>query len=226
MSNTTLFCPSQLDAQLLNKLHQPLPRYTSYPTAPNWSTLSESTYEKHLRGLSSPLSLYLHIPFCRSMCLYCGCSVILNRRPENEERYVSYLEKEINLVSQLLRQRMEVHQIHFGGGTPTQLSAPLLQRIITLLHTTFSLEKIKELAIEIDPRTVIEDKGAKLKFLKELGFNRISFGVQDTDAKVQAAILRRQSRDTTFYTYHLARELGFSHINIDLIYGLPHQNKS
>jgi len=213
----------KIDAKLVQALHLPVPRYTSYPTAPNWEQLSESTYEHTLRHATSPLSLYIHIPFCRSMCLYCGCHVILNRRPENEERYVSYLEKEINLISQLLPQNIKISQLHFGGGTPTQLSAPLLTRLMQTLRQAFSLDTIQELAMEVDPRTVIEDHGSKLRLLKDLGFNRISFGVQDTDAKVQTAILRRQSREMTFYTYDLARDLGFTHINLDLIYGLPYQ---
>jgi len=211
--------------KLLLKFNQPAPRYTSYPTAPEWEHLLPQAYESHLKELSqhdSPLSLYFHIPFCQSMCLYCGCSVILNRKEENEERYVDYLIKEIELASSLLKKKKRVTQLHFGGGTPTKLSLPLFARLFDKIHASFALDS-QEISIEIDPRTVSEDHGEKLHFLKKLGFNRVSFGVQDTDPKVQEAVKRRQSLEMTESTYSLARSLGFKGINIDLIYGLPFQ---
>lgn len=217
---------SELDPKLLQRLNKPAPRYTSYPTAPEWEALTPETYASKLQALSlsnAPLSLYFHIPFCRSMCLYCGCSVVLNRRPENEERYVDYLLKEIALVSSFLKGKREVYQLHFGGGTPTQLSIPLFKRLFEGITASFAVNFNQEVAIEIDPRTVIEDQGEKLKFLKKLGFNRVSFGVQDTDPKVQEAIKRRQSYQMTKETFDLARKLNFKGINIDLIYGLPFQ---
>lgn len=210
----------------LKHFNQPAPRYTSYPTAPEWESLQSETYAEKLKKLAkseAPLSLYFHIPFCKTMCLYCGCSVLLNRKPENEERYVDYLFKEIDLVCSYLGTKREVSQIHFGGGTPTKLSIPLFGRLFEKINAAFEIDYTKEVAIEIDPRTVMEDEGEKLKFLRELGFNRVSFGVQDTNPKVQEAVKRRQSLEMTQWTFQLARTLGFSGINIDLIYGLPFQ---
>jgi oxygen-independent coproporphyrinogen-3 oxidase len=215
-----------IDLTLLHKHNVPAPRYTSYPTPNNWEAFTPSQYIERLEtlGLSdASLSLYVHIPFCKSMCLYCGCSVVLNRKPENEASYVDYLIKEIDLISSYLKRKKKVFQLHFGGGTPTQLSIPLLAALFEKLADAFDLTHAQEIAIEIDPRTVVEDQGAKLKFLKKLGFNRVSFGVQDTDPRVQEAIKRRQSLEVTNVTYHLARSLGFNGINIDLIYGLPLQ---
>ncbi|MCH9610704.1 MAG: Oxygen-independent coproporphyrinogen III oxidase [Chlamydiales bacterium] len=154
------------------------------------------------------------------MCLYCGCSVILNRKPENEARYVDYLMREIDLVTEHFDKRA-VTQLHFGGGTPTKLSIPLFQKLYEKIASTFEISG--EVAIEIDPRTVTEDRGRKLRFLKELGFNRVSFGVQDTNWQVQEAVKRRQSLEMTEKTYAWARELQFDGVNIDLIYGLPYQ---
>lgn len=215
-----------LDPKKLLSLNKPAPRYTSYPTAPEWTILTPEIYASKLQSLdatNSPLSLYFHIPFCRSMCLYCACSVILNRRPENEALYVNYLIKEIELVASFFKSKRYVTQLHFGGGTPTQLSIPLFTRLFEAITSTFEIDFSQEVAIEIDPRTVIEDNGEKLKVLKKLGFNRVSFGVQDTDPKVQEAIKRRQSYEMTKDTFDLARKLEFKGINIDLIYGLPFQ---
>lgn len=219
---------SRIDPKLLYKLNRPAPRYTSYPTAPEWDSLSPSIYADRLNRLAeidSPLSLYVHIPFCQSMCLYCGCSVVLNRKLENEVRYVDYLIKEIEMIASRLGKRQKVMQLHFGGGTPTKLSIPLFDRLFQKIKTSFAIDQAQEIAIEIDPRTVIEDQGAKLRFLRNVGFNRVSFGVQDTNPKVQEAVKRRQSLEMTRKTYRLARELGFKGVNIDLIYGLPFQTK-
>lgn len=212
-----------LNLDLLLKLDKPLPRYTSYPTAPVWGDLGEDLYRQKLRGQQGPVALYFHIPFCQTMCLFCGCSVVLNRRPENEERYVSYLLKELELVSQAQSGVKRVRQLHFGGGTPTKISEGELIRLFRAIESRYEFEKDAEIAIEIDPRTVYQDRGEKLKLLKSMGFNRVSFGVQDTDPKVQEAIRRRQSYEVTLYTYNEARTLGFKGINIDLIYGLPFQ---
>lgn len=212
-----------VDLQELLELNQPIPRYTSYPTAPEWHAIESVTYEQKLAELaasSAPLSLYLHIPFCRSMCLYCACSVVLNRKEENEERYVQYIIEEIDLVAKIIGKK-QVMQLHFGGGTPTQLSEGQFDLLLEKLHSSFNIDKNTEVAIEIDPRTV--GSGEKLAHLRKLGFNRVSFGVQDTNSKVQEAVRRRQSYEVTRDTYYHARELGFTGINIDLIYGLPYQ---
>lgn len=204
----------------LRKFNQPAPRYTSYPTAPEWGDLSPEIYRQKLQELpDAPLSLYFHIPFCKTMCLYCGCSVVLNRKPENEEKYVSYLMREIDFVTSLIGKRRVV-QLHFGGGTPTKLSIPLFARLFEKICSAFTLDFSGEIAIEIDPRTATDEK---LRFLRTLGFNRVSFGVQDTNWKVQEAVKRRQSVEMTRATYNMARQLGFEGVNIDLIYGLPYQ---
>lgn len=215
-----------IDPKLLLKLNKSAPRYTSYPTAPEWEALSSEVYREKLSLLSqmeAPLSLYFHIPFCKTMCLYCGCSVVLNRKEENEERYIDYLIKEIDLVCSYLGKKKRVVQLHFGGGTPTKLSISLFARLYEKIHSSLAIDYTQEIAIEIDPRTVADDGGEKLRFLKKIGFNRVSFGVQDTDPKVQEAVKRKQSLEMTVKTYELARSLGFKGINIDLIYGLPYQ---
>lgn len=217
---------TDVSVDLLLRMNKPIPRYTSYPTAPEWHELPPEIYQERLLQLDQearPLSLYVHIPFCRTMCLFCGCSVILNRRPENEERYVEYLCKELTLVSGQLNQAHSVRQLHFGGGTPTKLSVALLQKLLGHIENCFAIDWGGEISIEIDPRTVVEDRGHKLRVLKELGFNRVSFGVQDTNPKVQEAIKRHQSYAMTLETYKRARELGYEGINLDLIYGLPYQ---
>lgn len=223
---TTLTAEVPVSIDLMMKWNRPIPRYTSYPTAPEWGALAESDYIDQLHKLKAsddPISLYIHVPFCQSMCLYCGCSVILNRRPENEERYVSYLMREMDLVARQLDGKRRVTQLHFGGGTPTKLSEEQMERLFQHIGKRFDLDMDGELSMEIDPRTVLANDGSKLRHLRQLGFNRVSFGVQDTNEKVQDAVRRRQSLEMTQATYYLARELGFQGINIDLIYGLPHQ---
>jgi oxygen-independent coproporphyrinogen III oxidase len=157
------------------------------------------------------------------MCLYCACSVILNRQEEREQIYVDYLCRELDLVADQLGSRRRISQLHLGGGTPTKLSSPLLSRIMERIEKRFDLDRSGELAIEIDPRTVSEDSGDKLTHLRQLGFNRVSFGVQDTNQEVQEAVRRRQSWEVTEQTYEMARALEFGGVNIDLIYGLPFQ---
>lgn len=157
------------------------------------------------------------------MCLYCACSVVLNRDPVKEERYVESLLKEIESASKLLAPGTFVNQVHFGGGTPTKLSIEQLTRIVEALNRCFTIMPDAEVSMEIDPRTVVQDDGEKLRCLRDLGFNRVSFGVQDTNEQVQEAVKRRQSYDMTKKTFLKARSLGFSGINIDLIYGLPCQ---
>lgn len=206
----------------LKDLNKPAPRYTSYPTAPSWENLTPSQYEEELKKSPSELSLYVHIPFCASMCLFCGCSVILNRKVENEIAYVKALCTEIDLVAKTLQNKKKLSQLHFGGGTPTKLSIELLQTLFEKITSCFEVDFSGEIAIEIDPRTA---SFAKLMALKEMGFNRVSFGVQDVNEKVQEAIRRRQSETVTKEVYYLAKSLGFLEINIDLIYGLPFQTR-
>lgn len=215
-----------LDIDLLLKLNNPLPRYTSYPTAPEWVAMPQLSYKDKIQELdkrAQDLSLYFHIPFCRNMCLFCGCSVTLNRNTKIQDKYVDHLIKEIDLVTKLLKKEHTVRQLHFGGGTPTQLTEEQFKRLFDHIAQSFSIDFTSEVAIEIDPRTVTADNGKKLKFLKDLGFNRVSFGVQDTNSQVQEAVRRRQSYEQSRDTLYMARDMGFKSINLDLIYGLPHQ---
>lgn len=218
----------QLTSPMLMSMDIPIPRYTSYPTAPEWGSLDEIMYRQKLHQMDQSdksLSVYCHIPFCHSMCLYCGCSVVLNRKPENEERYVRYLLKEIAIASDTLNRDHPIEQLHFGGGTPTKLSSHQIEQIFTLLDSRYGFTLSSERTMEIDPRTVYLDEGKKLMELKKIGFNRVSFGVQDTNEKVQEAVRRRQSYEMTCTTFERARNIGFDQINIDLIYGLPLQTE-
>lgn len=211
-----------VEAASLSRWNRAVPRYTSYPTAPQFYPLEEGIYRGKFASFEKtekPLSVYIHIPFCKTMCLFCACSVILNRKPEKQRAYLDLLLKEIELLP-FTTQRL-VTQLHLGGGTPTSLDEEQFEELMAALRKRFVLEG--EISIEIDPRTVYADGGKKLALLRKLGFNRVSFGVQDLDPVVQEAVKRRQSEEMTVATYEKARELGFEGINLDLIYGLPHQ---
>lgn len=213
-----------IDPALLSLWNRPVPRYTSYPTAPQFQPLDEELFRTKLSSFSltsKPLSLYIHIPFCKTMCLFCGCSVILNRNPERQSLYLTHLLKEIELTAPFPKRT--ISQLHLGGGTPTSLTEAEFEILMSKLRKHFHFAPNAEISIEIDPRTVYADQGHKLTHLKQLGFNRVSFGVQDLDQTVQEAIRRRQTEEMTISTYLKAREVGFDGINIDLIYGLPLQ---
>jgi len=218
----------RVDAAWLSRWDRPVPRYTSYPTAPQFSSLNESVVLSKFASFDltdKPLSLYFHIPFCKRMCLFCGCSVVLNRNPEKQNRYLSYLLQEISLVASRFSKKRKVTQLHLGGGTPTSLTIEEFSLLMDSIHKHFEVSLDAEISIEVDPRTVFADQGEKLTHLRRLGFNRVSFGVQDLDPKVQAAIKRDQTEEMTIQTFYRAKELGFHGINIDLIYGLPFQTK-
>lgn len=215
-----------VDPDLLSRWNVPVPRYTSYPTAPQFHPMEEGLYRKKLIDFDQtdkPLSLYIHIPFCKRMCLFCGCSVVLNRNPETQEGYLQLLLQEISSLP--FSKKRKISQLHLGGGTPTSLTEKQFDVLMQALSLKFSWEEESEISIEIDPRTVFLDQGAKLKHLRSLGFNRVSFGVQDLDPNVQEAVKRRQTEEMTTATYFWAKELGFSGINLDLIYGLPLQTQ-
>jgi len=214
----------RVDPEVLSRWNISVPRYTSYPTAPQFYPLEEGIYRKKIEKFdrsNKPLSIYIHIPFCKTMCLFCGCSVVLNRRPEKQTEYLELLLKEIQIFP--FQSRRTVSQLHLGGGTPTSLSEEEFAILMDALTAKFHFAQDAEISIEIDPRTVFGDRGKKLKALKNLGFNRVSFGVQDLDPRVQEAVKRHQSEEMTVSTYFMARDLGFHSVNLDLIYGLPYQ---
>ncbi|ANG65944.1 oxygen-independent coproporphyrinogen III oxidase [Chlamydia gallinacea 08-1274/3] len=215
-----------LNFKFLEGLQQPAPRYTSYPTVLEWENSdAQPAYQAFslLQQSNHPLSLYFHIPFCQSMCLYCGCSVILNRREDIVEQYIDTLIQEMELIHSLLGKR-KVSRIHFGGGTPSRLSRKLFEKLFSAIHRLFNLTETQEIAIEFDPRSLRNDENKPL-FLQSLGFNRVSLGVQDTHPDVQESVRRRQSHQESLQAYEKFRQLRFESINIDLIYGLPKQTK-
>jgi oxygen-independent coproporphyrinogen III oxidase len=215
-----------VSAQLLEKYNQPGPRYTSYPTAPEWddnfgaTQLLEAFREANAKPAPAPLSLYFHIPFCESLCLYCGCNVVINKRHEAASPYLAHLKREIDLVSAEVDRTRKVEQLHWGGGTPTYLSPEQVQDLYTYIEKRFSLSSAAEISIEVDPRVTTEEH---CRVLRRSGFNRISMGIQDFDPLVQKTIHRVQPFEDTRRLYDYCRAIGFESINIDLIYGLPHQ---
>lgn len=202
------------------------PRYTSYPTAVEFAEkFTEADFLKQLEDSNQknrPMSLYFHLPFCRSACYFCGCNVVFTSKDDKKTRYIEYLKKELEILSKHLDTKRVVSQLHFGGGTPTFFSAVELTEIIALIRSYFTnFEKDAEISCEIDPRFLNEEQ---MKALSDGGFNRISFGVQDFDEKVQAAVHRIQSFELTKGAVDLARRYGIKSINMDLIYGLPYQS--
>ncbi len=202
---------------------QRVPRYTSYPTAPHFKPhITAETYASWLADLerSRPLSLYLHVPFCAELCLYCGCNTAVTRSHKAVAAYVDCLEREIDLVGQHLPGRMAVSHIHWGGGTPTILSPEDLQRISRHLGAAFNVQPNAEIAIEIDPRTITPEH---VEALAASGLSRASLGVQDFDPKVQETIRRVQTFGQTAQVASWLRQAGVNGLNLDLMYGLPFQ---
>ena len=200
-----------------------VPRYTSYPTAPHFSThFAASQYREWLGRLDpdEPVSLYLHVPFCKQQCWYCGCNMKLAARYSPVATYVQHLLCEIDLVAGALPARMPVSHLHFGGGTPTVLEPADLAAVMARLRERFELKPDAEIAIESDPRTLADEM---IRQIGALGFNRASFGVQEFDPKVQAAINRIQPPEMVERAILGLRASGVPNINFDLIYGLPHQ---
>jgi oxygen-independent coproporphyrinogen-3 oxidase len=216
-----------LTEELLRSFDKPGPRYTSYPTADRFhhrfgAAQARSAIEMlAASGTTAPLSLYVHIPFCESICYYCACNKIITKHHERAAEYLDALEVELDLVAQPLGTALRpVSQLHFGGGSPTFLSDGELARVMAALSTRFSFTTDSEISIEVDPRTVTAER---LQHLRGLGFNRLSFGVQDFDPDVQQAVHRVQSFDSVRALMDSARALGFTSINADFIYGLPRQ---
>jgi oxygen-independent coproporphyrinogen-3 oxidase len=209
--------------ELIARYDQRVPRYTSYPTAPHFKPdITAETYASWLADLepSRPLSLYLHVPFCAELCLYCGCNTAVTRSYKAVAAYVDCLEREIDLVARHLPGPMAVSHIHWGGGTPTILSPDDLQRISRHLKATFNVRPEAEVAVEIDPRTITL---AHVKALAASGLNRASLGVQDFDRKVQETIRRVQPFGQTAQVASWLRQAGVNGLNLDLMYGLPFQ---
>jgi len=220
-----------LPEALLRRFDAPGPRYTSYPTADRFVEAfgpAECRRALALRGggaaLGGPLSVYVHIPFCESVCYYCACNKVITRHHERATEYLQALDTEIGLVRAALGDGPSasqlVSQLHLGGGSPTFLSDEELGRLLASLRAAFGFAEGAELSIEVDPRTVSAER---LAHLRTLGFNRISFGVQDFDPQVQQAVHRVQPFESVKALMVSARELGFASINADLIYGLPQQ---
>jgi len=214
------------DPLMIQRYNRSGPRYTSYPTAIEFAPAASDAMERDVlsRRTSKPLSLYLHIPFCRHVCYYCGCNKIVTKDKDQAEEYLELLYREIDMKAALVDTSRVVEQMHLGGGTPTFLSDDQLAELVKYLRQrfTFSSAESADYSIEIDPRELGPDT---LSRLRELGFNRVSFGVQDLDPDVQAAVNRVQSEEMIRDVMNQARGLGFRSINIDLIYGLPHQTR-
>lgn len=217
----------EISEELIRRFDSLGPRYTSYPTADRFTAeFNADSYIGYLKQRSEAtekpaLSLYIHIPFCASLCYYCACNKVITKDHGRSEKYLQYLEKELKMVTSHLRGREVLSQLHLGGGTPTFLSHPEMRRLMVMLREYFDFSEDAEISIEIDPRTVTTET---LMLLAELGFNRTSLGVQDFDAEVQKAVHRIQPYEMVAQTVGDSRAAGFGSINFDLIYGLPKQN--
>jgi len=216
------------DPALILRLDRPGPRYTSYPPADRFSRafgLDEITaaFTRCNTSSDAPLSLYVHLPHCARLCGYCACNVIPTKSLDKRAAYIDLLLTELALVSEHLPNRRRLGQLHLGGGTPNSYAPSDLQRLVTAIVSHFTLESEAELAIEIDPRFAT---APQLESLRRLGFNRISFGVQDFDPVIQKAIGRHQSRTATLAAVEWARLADFPSVNIDLVYGLPLQTSA
>ncbi|MBU2444893.1 MAG: oxygen-independent coproporphyrinogen III oxidase [Bacteroidetes bacterium] len=216
-----------INADILKKYDVPGPRYTSYPTAPHFdeSFTHKSFADEIVRtqnGNSLPnLSLYFHLPFCDTLCYFCGCNMLITRDRNRVKKYISYLLKEIDLLKKYIPLTRKVAQLHWGGGTPTHLTPEEIEYLISYINNSFEFNAGSENGCEIDPRGLTKEH---LIALKEGGFNRISMGVQDFDEQVQKSVNRIQPEEMTREVVGWVRELGFLSINLDLMYGLPFQS--
>lgn len=223
--------PMNFNRALVEKYDRPGPRYTSYPTAPQFhSIFALDAYQAAAQRSNTvvqpkALSLYIHIPFCQSLCYYCACNKIITKKTHRAVEYLQYLKREIILQSALFDSSRILTQLHLGGGTPTYLSHEQLTELMAALGEAFNLDNSDghEFSIEVDPRTVSTEQ---IHQLRALGFNRLSFGVQDFDAQVQAAVNRVQSETQVCELVTAARKSAFKSVSIDLIYGLPLQTRA
>lgn len=210
--------------EFLARYNRPGPRYTSYPTAPVWNDAFgpadlEAVHERANAG-NTPVSLYMHLPFCESLCLFCACNVIIQKDKRVSLPYFEVLKKEIARVSESVSRGREVVQFHWGGGTPTYSTPAQLEDLFGYTKERFTFSPDAEIGIEVDPRVTSREH---LEMLRRAGFNRLSMGIQDFHEPVQLAIHRVQPHSITRELIETARELGFDSINVDLIYGLPYQ---
>jgi len=202
------------------------PRYTSYPTADRFveafgeTELRQWLAKRNIGGISQPLSAYVHLPFCDTVCYYCACNKVVTRDHSRSAKYIKYLQKELTLLGPLLGSDRKLCQLHWGGGTPTFLAREEMRELMASLDATFERSADAEVSLEVDPRRV---EAGTMEFLAGLGFNRVSIGVQDFDAAVQQAVHRIQSEEVTRRVIEEARASGFRSVNLDLIYGLPKQ---
>jgi oxygen-independent coproporphyrinogen III oxidase len=214
------------DQELIKKYDKSGPRYTSYPTAPQFTseyteeTLKKSIQRSNTEMIPKALSLYVHIPYCDTICYYCACNKIITKDHSVTKGYLSLLDKEMQMLSPLFDKDRELDQLHLGGGTPTFLSDQEMIDLMRSIEDNFKVSQQCEMSIEIDPRKVTNES---IKLLSNIGFNRISLGVQDFDTSVQQAVNREQSYDMVRDRLMVAREVGIDSINMDLIYGLPLQ---
>ncbi len=216
----------QVDLNVLEKYNQPGPRYTSYPTAVHFnSDFNEQSFIREIKSSNTgdkmtDISLYFHFPFCHELCFFCACNMIVTHNPVRVERYLDRLKREIELIGSYIHPDRKVVQMHWGGGTPTYLTPDQLRDIYNHINGHFNFSEDAEISIEIDPRTVGDNR---LSILKELGFNRVSFGLQDFNPLVQKEVNRIQTYEQNAFVIEESRRLSFDSINVDLMYGLPHQ---
>ncbi|MFZ0463971.1 MAG: oxygen-independent coproporphyrinogen III oxidase [Candidatus Acidiferrales bacterium] len=214
----------EVSEDFLAKYNRPGPRYTSYPTAPVWDEkFGQPDLQEFFAkadNAASPVSLYMHLPFCESLCLFCACNVVIQKDKKAAIPYLESLKTEIDHVSRFVSRGREVVQFHWGGGTPTYLSPEQLDDLFRHTRERFSFAPNSEIGVEVDPRVTSR---AHLEMLRKLGFNRLSMGIQDFTPEVQKTINRVQPFELTRDLILAARELGFGSINVDLIYGLPYQ---
>jgi oxygen-independent coproporphyrinogen-3 oxidase len=216
----------KIDFGLVKKYDRPGPRYTSYPTAPHFTEdfnredFFEAIKEANFRENKNDLSLYFHLPYCDTLCYFCGCNMIVSNNRSRIGTYVDYIEKEVGLLKEYLDEERKVSQLHWGGGTPTHLKPNEIRELGSVIHKHFDFRNNAEVSCEIDPRGMDEEH---IIALKESGFNRVSMGVQDFDEKVQIAVNRVQPESITRQVVEWARKHDFISVNLDLMYGLPFQ---
>jgi oxygen-independent coproporphyrinogen III oxidase len=210
--------------QFVERYNRPGPRYTSYPTAPVWTdTFGPEEFEQAIASADkkgSPVSLYMHLPFCESLCLFCACNVIIRKDKSVAPPYLAVLKKEVDRIAKGVSRSRQVAQFHWGGGTPTYLSPDQIEDLFTYTRARFTFAPNAEIGIEVDPRVTTP---AHLETVRKMGFNRLSMGIQDFKEDVQKAVHRIQPYEVTRDLIATARQLGFDSINVDLIYGLPYQ---